>query len=754
MDKRYNYTLVNGIKIPSPDNKNRFIPLDIFPSELLDRLEVTKALTADMEGDGIGGAINLVMKSAPARRSLSANIATGYNTLFMERDFYASTSQRDKASPLELYGEKYAAKAKDFSTATIDLKSGTALPNLFGGFSYGERMFRDRLGVILALSAQNSYRGSNSLYFDSGTAQSDASNLPVLTGMSNRTYSEQQTRYGLHAKIDYRFSNNHTLQWYNAYMDFANAQVRDIRKVDLSIGYNPAAGDYNVSYDTRFRWTHQTIFNSTLKGTHTFLSKWKADWSAVYSKAFNEMPDNATVYTGTTVRSGMESLLSVVTLGGASRRWEHNSDEDKAGYLNLSYPIERPGILLELSGGGLYRDKQRANFFNQYDFRPYDETKPEESRNNLIKGQDWNSYPEIKFMVFNPYGSIGNPLNYDASEKIAAIYLQAKVSLSQLQLIAGLRAEHTNQGYDLKHPTEGVKNKGEQVYTDYLPSIHLKYMLSDNKNLRLTYFKSLNRPSFFEIVPYRIINEDYTEAGNPDIRHTVAHNVDMRFEWFPKPSELFMLDVFYKQIIDPIEVGIIQQGQSAFFMPANFGNATNYGLEADFIKYFYAFGIKANYTFTQSGIVTTKMFNYDNPDLAATDKILVKNVEQKRPLNGQAMHVANLSLLYKNVNSGWDAQIAGSYTTDRIYAVSRYLDNDIWQSGYFQVDASIEKRMKTGLSFFAKASNLLDVPMIHYIKKENVANEKVVEYEKHSGGTLIRKDTYGRNIQLGCRYKF
>ena len=67
MDKRYNYTLVNGIKIPSPDNKNRFVPLDIFPSEILDRIEVTKSLTADMEGDGIGGAVNLVMKDAPWR---------------------------------------------------------------------------------------------------------------------------------------------------------------------------------------------------------------------------------------------------------------------------------------------------------------------------------------------------------------------------------------------------------------------------------------------------------------------------------------------------------------------------------------------------------------------------------------------------------------------------------------------------------------------------------------------------------------
>ena len=87
MDKRYNYTLINGVKIPSPDNKNRFVPLDIFPSEMLDRLEVTKSLTANMEGDGIGGAVNLIMKDAPTERQFTANLSTGYNSMYFDRDF-------------------------------------------------------------------------------------------------------------------------------------------------------------------------------------------------------------------------------------------------------------------------------------------------------------------------------------------------------------------------------------------------------------------------------------------------------------------------------------------------------------------------------------------------------------------------------------------------------------------------------------------------------------------------------------------
>ena len=76
------------IKIPSPDNKNRFIPLDLFPSELLERLEVSKSLTPSMEGDAIGGTINLVMKDAPSKLLIFGNLAIGYNNSFGLQNFY------------------------------------------------------------------------------------------------------------------------------------------------------------------------------------------------------------------------------------------------------------------------------------------------------------------------------------------------------------------------------------------------------------------------------------------------------------------------------------------------------------------------------------------------------------------------------------------------------------------------------------------------------------------------------------------
>ncbi len=86
MDKRYNYTLVNDVKIPSPDGKNRYIPLDIFPAELLDRLEIYKSLLPNMEGDAVGGVVNMVMKDAPSREEINVNLALGYSQMLFDKN--------------------------------------------------------------------------------------------------------------------------------------------------------------------------------------------------------------------------------------------------------------------------------------------------------------------------------------------------------------------------------------------------------------------------------------------------------------------------------------------------------------------------------------------------------------------------------------------------------------------------------------------------------------------------------------------
>ncbi|NIJ54527.1 TonB-dependent receptor [Dyadobacter arcticus] len=740
MDKRYNYTLVNGVKIPSPDNKYRYVPLDIFPSDLLDRLEVYKALTPSMEGDAIGGAINMVMKDAPDHFTLSANVSTGYNELFVQRDFMGFDFRNIQSkSPYEKNGNQYNATPQDFSKAAIDYHSKSPAPNLLGSLAIGNRYLNNKLGILLAGSYQNTYRGSNSLFFDSQTV--DTLQGETLTKMNERQYSEQQIRYGLHSKIDFRISEKHKIQFYNAFMNLTNVQVRDVKSTQLTIGgYDPIRGNATLGFATRSRLTKQQILNSTLQGKHQLSNKFALQWSAVYSKATNEVPDNVTV----PLLGIRENFIEKrTTVDDATRRWEHNSDRDLSGYLNLTYTMPIGAMQGELMAGGLYRDKTRSNFYNNYQLRP--------SRPFDEYGVDFTEYAQIGWVIQNPRGSVASALNYDASEKITAGYIQFKASSETLEILGGLRVEATDQGYEMLFPIGEDRPEGSQVYTDLLPSLHLKYKTRENVNLRASYFRSLNRPGFFEIVPYRIVQEEYQERGNADLKRAIADNIDLRYELFPKPSEQIMLGIFYKHIKDPIEYTLqrdANRGQDIYYAPGNFGNAANYGLEIDYIKYFKILGIKANYTYTHSQITTPKSKRIRN----AIGDLETINVDQTRPLYGQSAHVANLSVLLKDSKRGIDAQLSGSYTGDRINTVAQFVNNDLWQKGFVQMDASLEKTFKNGLGIFLKANNLLNTPMEVYMKSRSPANENVPN-QNSAGRTLVRKDFYQRSYLLGIRFK-
>lgn len=710
MDKRYNYTLINGVKIPSPDNKNRFVPLDIFPSEMLDRLEVSKSLTANMEGDGIGGAVNLIMKDAPSERQITANLSTGYNSMYFGRDFQSfNKGGITKQSPYEAQGkpEDYKVSSKDFSNSNMKMKWNTPLPDLTAGVSYGDRFFDDKLGVMIAGSYMNTYRGKESmLYYQPGTSHN---------GIEYRNYSSQQTRSGAHVKLDYHLNEKNKFTWYNGYMDMQEAEVRD--------------GEDDKERSVRMKWNHQYIINSTLKGEHHFLSNnaLKLNWSAVISKAYNETPDNTEIF--------MQGS-HIQTSNAATRRWEHNSDKDKAAYVDLSYKhnIDSQSFW-DFSVGGMFRDKKRDSFFNEYTFDSATGTKDPQ-----YLGEDWNNFDEI-LLEPRPYGNIGDPLNYDATEQIGAGYGMVKYTSGKWELTAGVRVEHTNQGYILKFARD-VDPEGKQIYTDILPSFHAKREIHKNANVRFSYARSINRPSFFEIVPYSIINEDYKEKGNPDLKHTVADNIDLRYEFFPKTSEQIMVGLFYKRLINPIEYGLLNEGQDTYYKPMNFGNANNLGVEVDVLKYFNWFGIKANYTYTHSRITTDKRL---------MDGSEVTSCKQSRPLFGQAAHVANLSLLFKESKYKWEGQIAMSYTGKRLSDISNWFDDDIWEAGYAQLDASLEKSFKNGISIYAKASNLLDTPLLRFIQKG--PHTENVNYDRYNGNVIERKEWHGQSIMLGIRYK-
>lgn len=748
MDKRYNYTLVNGVKIPSPDNKYRYVPLDLFPSDLLDRLEVYKTLTPNLEGDAIGGAINMVMKNAPGLLQVNANVSTGYSQLFFDRKFTSyDASGINYKSPYEINGKNYNATQNDFSKGTLDYKYKNPAPNLIGSLSLSKRFLDNKLGVVLAGSYQNTYRGSNSTFYNNAVVGVDP--YAKITSKSYREYSEQQQRTGLHGKIDYVFNKDHQISLYNVYVNLKNQQVRDAVTTTYNGVYNPTAGNAELVYDTRSRLTEQQIYNTTLHGDHKFFDdKFKVQWSAVYSSAKNDVPENTSISLNGIEQNFQSKRTSLVNTNPVTRRWERNTDEDLAGYLDLTYQVLTGEHKLDIMAGGLYRDKQRSSFFNNYNLAP--------SAANAfdLYGVNFQNYTDLNLVVSNSTGAVANALTYDASEKIAAGYGMFKYNSAKLEVIGGLRVEHTNQGYNLLFPAGEAFPKGNQIYTDLLPSLTAKYFLSQKAQLHASYYKALNRPGFYEIVPGKVKNEEFIERGNVNLQRALADNFDLRYELFPGASEQLLVGAFYKRIKNPIEYTFqadAVRGQDTYYTPGNFGTANNYGAEVDYIKYFSKIGVKANYTYTHSRINTTKTTRVINSSTGDTEPA---NVNQERPLYGQSAHIANLSLLFKDTKKGWDVQVAGAYTGPRINTVSQFLNNDLWQEGFIQMDASAEKRFKGGICVFVKANNILNTPTKLFIKGTNPENNNINEDLVKKGTTLIRSDYYGQNYLIGFRYKF
>ena len=760
MDKRYNYTLVNGVKIPSPDDKNRYIPLNIFPSDLMDRLVVSKSLTADMEGDAAGGVVDMVMKDAPSHFLLHANAAVGTSDYFMKsgRDYLSSNrSDYTKQAPYEQYGKDYKASMADFKNGPTEVsRHSMPAPNFIGGLSIGNRFWKDRLGVMLAGSIQNIFRGTERTY--NSVKMASGEQAMYISSLQHRYYSIHDLTVGLHAKVDLTLGN-HKLEWYNMYV---NTNSKGIR-YNNSINTEYISSDtYTQDDETRSLSQTQSIFATHLKGTHHLTKNFTVDWSGLYSEAKEKDPDRVYLTLTNTVQADGASDASDGTSGNGSslwsgnktilktqpkdmeRRFQHNDDKDLAGYINLSLDTHLSSKLDALwKAGAQYRRKERNNRYYSYIFGPT-------NISQRLDGNGFDQFAAIDWTVKTPY-SQASQLNYDSKEHIGAAYAMVTLKSELGELNAGFRAEHTNQIYTMLQKFRNMGQVGEQSYWDYLPSASIKWTPTQKMNVRLSYYRSINRPGFYEIVPYQIMGEEYMEKGNPDLKRARIDNVDLRWEWFPSKTEQILAGVFYKYLKDPIEQvfvtsdGKIGSGADAYYMPDNLGNAKNMGFEIDVIKYIRHFGLKANYTYTHSEITTSKR---EYQEGSAEYK---SGVTQTRPLVNQAPHTANLSLLYKDTENGWNAQLAASYTGTKLALVSPFKDADQWDKAMFGLDLSAEKQFRNGLSIFLKANNLLDAKRERYLKTVNESN---LQYEgQKSDKTIVGTYRYGRTFLLGVRYK-
>ncbi len=783
MDKQYNTTLINGIKIPSPDNKNRYVPLDIFPAGLVDRLEVYKTLTPDMEGDASGGVVNMVMKSAPDRLVLDAEAGTGYSQLFFNRSFETfDHSSVNNESP----GERHPgqpASISEFPYQNLIATKENAPINKTASLTIGNRFFDNKLGIIFAGTYQNLYQGNNSFIVvqENTVGASPNINTPnqetAFQSSNNRQYSSQLNRLGAIASIDYKFDADNIIKLFGTYVQLNEYRVRETQE-DTYGGYSYLGyrGTFSIDNHTQTRTDLQDIYDVALSGKHNnlFFKGFSVDWTGATSQATHKLPDMAefdsNYNTAPIIPSGSsnqptgnpsEPYASVATgiqntpvmVGNESREWMHNTDKDLSGYLNLHYKSDNIfGRKADFSIGGMYRHKTRDNFLDSYTLN-----------NTFISGtanpELYTSIPAATFYFANdqqPYGTYAtNAGDYTFTENIGAVYGMVKYYISnKLDVIVGVRAEQTDQSFDTNQPASFAGKSGSISYLDILPSVNVKYALTDEQALRAAYYKSVLRPSFYDLVPATDNSQDdafYDHIGNPYLLHTAIDNYDARYEFFPGVFDEFMVGGFYKHIMDPIETSLQQGpgGATLYFIPNNpSASAQNFGAELVGTKYFGNIGFSVNYTYTNSQITTPKSINVQG-------EITTRN--QTRPLQGQAANIANASLLYKDQKLGIDAQLSVGYTGERLAAVSNYYELDTWEKPSTYLDFSAQKKIGRHFVIFGKANNLLNTPYELFIKQDNQGNYAGLLKYPHQESpkyTTVEYSQFYARYSLGVKYKF
>ena len=729
---------INGSRIPSAEGDIRNVQLDLIPAEMIQTIEVNKTLLADQDGDAIGGSINLVTKTSPTHRTITANAGTGYNPI----------------------SEK----------ARLDL-----------GFSFGDCFFNDKLGVILAASYANSPSGSYNTEFVWEKAENGT---PYINEYQIRRYYVTRERQSYSLSLDWKFNKQNKIWFkgiFNNRNDWENRYRMTLKDLDESgkgtVRIQTKAG----SSDNRdARLERQRTMDFTLGGNHQ-AGIFKIEWKSGYARASEERPNEryldyqlkkqkfdidltnlrepyATPKDGSTFTLNEDFSLKELT-----QQQEDIVEEDLKAAIDFSTNItSRLGIKF----GGKFVKKTKKKDIDFYEYTPIDEDAFNANAFSHITNQTSSSFmPSSKYQsgLYVDKSFVGSlnledgsfekeqvpeelAGNYSARESVVSGYARLDYKFTDaLHLSAGLRLENTDiryvgRIYDDEEKTVSVTDPATSNYTNLLPSVLFKWNVNSDFVVRAGYNKSLARPKYSAIVPSISISRSDNEVkiGNPELKATTAHNVDLNSEYYFKNIGLASFGVFYKRIegfiVDEVAfnkeyAGVIWTKLS---QPQNAGNANLFGLEAAFQRNFdfihpslRCVGFYGTYTYTHSRITD---FNFEG-----------RESETGLNLPGSPEHTANASLFFEKW--GFNARISYNFASSFIdeMGADTFYDRYYDAVNYLDINVSYTFGKKYKITVYADCSNLLNQPLRYY---------------QGSKDYTMQAEYYGVKVNGGIKFNF
>ena len=775
IDPNLNSTSINGVRVPSPEGDIRAVALDVIDSDVLNGIEVTKSLTPDLDGDAIGGSINIKTLSAFDRDGAYLNVKAqgSYNELSEELSPGLALTASDifmdgrlgVAGSISWRRRNFSSDNKEADDAAWDSEDGIFFPEELELRNYD--ILRERINASLNVDFK----------------ASENTNLYVRGLFSD--FRDQEFRSRVEAKLaDGEFdsaSSSGTVAIFRAGLDddseeFGPEFDRDIKDreetqqiISVSIGGESYVDNWTFEYsgayshseeeepnrlDTDFRSTFDSVDDGFGFGADTAdtilprLAFADAASAAAYVDPSNYEFDGAEVTNGLT----------------EDDEWSFKADARYDTFLG-SFPT-----YLKFGGKARFRDKERDVELEIYDGFDGDDI-------TLAQFATTVDYPLDTFgpapdpsavrAFFNDNISSfeldgddslieSNIADYTASENIYAGYLMGRIDLNDLRVVTGVRLESTTfeaTGNAVNEVDEGAtvngvvldddailisENSIRDSYLDWFPSVNLRYELSDEIVLRGAYYKSIARPNISSAVPAAAIaqdedNEIEAEIGNPDIERQRADNLDASVAIYPGKNTVISAGVFYKSIDNFIARQTVQN-LTAFgvtfdeaVLDVNLADAELVGVE---VNYQQAFSFLPS---PWDGLIVGA--NYTHVDGDAT-----LNDGRSIPLPQQSANIANISLGYDKGR----LDIRGALTyrdeyLDEINFAGDGLDRIV--DDHLQWDVSAKVKITDQFTAFAEATNLSDEPFVAFIRQDG--QRLLSQYEE-----------YGYTVTFGLRFKY
>lgn len=716
IDPNLNNVTINGLNVPSPDGGARSVALDVIPSELIQTLEVSKSVTPDMDGDAIGGSVEVKSLSAFDKKGTSASVTAqvSHNDL------------RDEVSP----------------------KLSGSVTNVFN----------DTFGVAAALSYYDRDFGSDNIESNGDDE------------IEQRYYSINRERLGAAVNFDYRpdFNNQYYLR--TLYSRFADDEYR------LANTFTFDDDDSEVERGSKDRYEEQSILSLTAGAEHQ-LNDWLIEYQLGYSKADEDEPSSL-YYTfvgeemdissdmqgkiPTIVQDASVMELSNYELDEIELSQNEAQDTESSFKFDVTRSLEVSGHSAEIKFGGKYRDREKTNDaivslydgdFEGVDLSQFETAAPDWGLGDfgpgLHKGamRDYFNQEEDALELAELDSEVeSNGATYSNEEDILAVYLMGKIDINDLRIVAGLRYEDTdfstsgmrvelieNEETDVEEVVNTLW-KSDRSYNHLLPSLNARYEFSDKLVARFAYTQTISRPKFEDVAAYQIIEtkteeddgvfvtEREAEAGNPELLPYESENIDLSIEYYPGDIGVLSAGYFHKSIENFIIIADVAgaegwEGYEEVTQAINGDTATVDGIELSWVKGFNnGFLISANGTITDSEAET-----------------LLDGELYKTSLPNQSDRIGNITLGYEN--NQMSLRLTMSYKSENLEEI----DGDLirMEDSHQQIDFSAKYFINESMHVYFNAININDEPYYNYFDTPSVN----AQYEE-----------YGRTLELGFNW--